>query len=92
MRSMGTQYSESQKQQILKEVSETGNVSLVAKKHGVPKGTVGTWVSNTKPHNIKKHKEKSEVKDLRKKLSDAELENRVLKELLKKTYQVWNND
>jgi len=89
---MSKVYTESQKQQIIKEVSDTGNLSLVAEKHSIPKSTVGTWISNTKPHNIEKHKEKTEVKDLKRKLADAELENKVLKELLKKTYQVWNND
>jgi len=51
-----------------------------------------TWISNSKPHNIEKHKVKIEVKDLKRKLADSELEIKVLKELLKKTYQVWNND
>jgi hypothetical protein len=29
---------------------------------------------------------------LKKEIQDSQLENKVLKELLKKTYQVWNND
>lgn len=89
---MNKQYTEAQKQQIIKEATETGNVSLVAEKHGIPKSTVATWVSRKQPHNIEKHKEKLELKDLKKKLADAELKNKVLSELLKKTYQVWNND
>ncbi len=45
---MSKVYTESQKQQIIKEVSDTGNLSLVAEKHSIPKSTVGTWISNTK--------------------------------------------
>ena len=59
---------------------------------GVPKSTIATWVSRQQPHNIEKHKQKSELKDVKKKLADAELKNKVLTELLKKTYQVWSND
>ena len=55
---MNKQYTEAQKQQIIKEATETGNVSLVAEKHGIPKSTVATWVSRKQPHNIEKHKEK----------------------------------
>ncbi len=89
---MSKTYTKSQKEQIIKEASDTGNISLVAKKHGIPKSTVVTWVSKTKPHNFEKHRENTEVKDLRRKLADSELENKVLKELLKKTYQVWNKE
>mgnify|MGYP006268932865 FL=1 len=89
---MNKQYTEAQKQQVMKEVTETGNLTLVSEKHGVPKSTVATWLSRKQPHNIEKHKQKSELKDVKKKLADAELKNKVLTELLKKTYQVWNND
>ncbi len=84
-------YSTEQRVQILKEIDEVGgNAALVAKKHGIPRSTIATWSSQRKPHNIEKHREKAELKDLKRKLSDAELENKILKELLKKTYQVWN--
>ncbi len=89
---MSKHYTDSQKQQIMKEVAETGNMTLVAEKHGVPISTIATWVSRKQPHNIEKHKQKSELKDVKKKLADAELKNKVLTELLKKTYQVWSND
>jgi transposase-like protein len=81
------QYSEAIKEQILKEVKETGSVALVAKKHGVPTSIIHTW---QKMFNngvlINKSKEN---RSLRKKISELELENQVLKELLKKTHQVW---
>jgi len=81
------QYSEAIKEQILKEAKDTGSVALVAKKHGVPTSTIHTW---QKMFNngvlINKSKEN---RSLRKKISELELENQVLKELLKKTHQVW---
>ena len=89
---MKKHYTDAQKQQIMKEVTETGNLTLVAEKHGFPKSTVASWISRQQPHHIEKHKQNSELKDMKKKVADAELKNKVLTELLKKTYQVWSND
>ena len=82
-------YTEKEKQQIVEEVKATGNIAQVAKKNNVPAGTIQTWIkpkyrkiTNNVDNNI-------EIKNLKSKLNDAELENKILKELLKKTYQVW---
>ena len=44
MRSKNKRYSEEFKRQIIKEVEEVGNASLVARKHDVVPGTVTRWV------------------------------------------------
>jgi transposase-like protein len=76
------------KEKILKEVKDSKNISAVARKHKMPDSTIHTWLS-------KQHKDKPaeqtycEIKKLRKELSDTKLQNLILKDLLKKTNQVW---
>jgi len=77
------------KEQILAEVKEVGNISLVAKKHNISSKTIYNWTSASK--NAAQISQSKEVRALNKKLKDAELENLVLKELLKKTYQRWES-
>ena len=48
MRSKNTRYSEEFKMQIVKEVEETGNASLVARKHDIVPGTVTRWVRESR--------------------------------------------
>lgn len=86
------QFSPELKDQILKEVKETGIVSVVAKKHNIPPSTVYTWISRLKKpttKSLENHTSKKKIKDLEKQLSEKELENRVLKDLLKKTNHAW---
>ena len=82
-----TTYSQEQKEQILKEVGDTGNAKLVAAKHGIPASTVHTWTRKSKNAAVTS-REKS-VKQLKKELADKDLENKILKDLLKKTNQAW---
>ena len=88
---MGRQskYSEELKMQILKEVEEVGVIATVAKKHGIDSKNIHNWLRVRK--NKPKLDQARELRELRKKLDDAELENLVLKELLKKTYPRWQN-
>ena len=44
----GKTYSEEFKNQILQEVKEVGNVSLVGRKHGISTSTIFTWISKSK--------------------------------------------
>lgn len=67
-----------------------GNLSAVAKNHKIPLITLRQWVIKTVQE--KDPLSGSANKELIKKLADAELENRVLKELLKKTNQAWLKD
>ena len=76
------------KEQILKEVKESKCVSFVAKKHNIPTTTIHTWLA--REHKNKPSNESfNEMKKLRKELSDIKLQNQILKDLLKKTNQVW---
>ncbi len=84
------QYSIEFKEQILKEIKEVGNISLVCKKHDLKTSTVHGWIHGVK--NKDKIAEQKLNKELQRKLKDLELENAVLKSLLKKTYPLWNNE
>jgi transposase len=75
------------KEQILKEAKETGSIVLVARKHSIPITTIHTWQKRLNNNDlIVKGKEN---RSIRRKLSELELENQILKELLKKTNQAW---
>lgn len=82
-------YSEELKAQILKEVEDVGVIATVAKKHGIDPKNIHNWLRVRRKNP--KSDQARELRDLRKKLEDAELENLVLKELLKKTYPRWQN-
>ncbi|EYE87219.1 hypothetical protein Q428_14525 [Fervidicella metallireducens AeB] len=41
-------YSQDLKEQVLKEVKETGNVALVARKHNIARTTVDSWIKQAK--------------------------------------------
>ena len=78
-----------QKVQILSEVKETGNITMVAKKHEISSKTIYNWLRSK--NNVEQITQSKEIKNLIKKLKDAELENTVLKALLKKTYPLWQS-
>lgn len=84
------QYSRELKEQVVKEIKEVGNISLVCKKHGLKTSTVHGWINGYK--NKDKIAEQKLNRQLQKKIKDQELEIEVLKSLLKKTYPLWNNE
>lgn len=87
---MAKQYTQEFKCQVLKEVEEVGNISLVCKKHELKPSTVHGWL-----HKVKNKDRIAEVKQNRsyqKKIKDLELQVEVLTSLLKKTYPLWNNE
>jgi transposase-like protein len=97
----GKAYSDEFKEQILKEVEKTGNVTLVARNHGIPSTTINTWLKKgkTSSNNISSRGPKSssfnssnynkeiekENNQLKKLLGEKDLEIAILKDLLKKT-------
>jgi transposase len=83
-------YSPEFREQIIKECMETNKYNVVAKKHQVPATTVYTWIKRDK--NKSKTQKAKGQKALGKELADAKLEIKVLKELLKKTHQLWLKD
>ena len=44
----GKTYTKELKEEILREVKEVGNVSLVARRHGISKSTIFTWIKESK--------------------------------------------
>ena len=80
-------YSKEFKAQIIKECIETNNYAVVAKKHDVPATTVYTWFRRDK--NKQKTDIRKSQRALERELADAKLEIAVLKDLLKKTNQLW---
>ena len=88
---MGTsQFAIELKQQILKEVEETGSVALVAKKHGINTKNIYNWMRSSK--NSVQIAEQRKVRELTRQVHEQALQIEVLKSLLKKTYQVWDNE
>ena len=83
-------YSSEFKEQILKECMETNKYNVIAKKHQIPVTTVYTWIKRDK--NKTRIQNNKGQKVLQKELADFKLENKVLKELLKKTHQLWLKD
>lgn len=97
----GNAYSDEFKEQVIKEVEETGNATLVARNHGIPATTIYTWVKSKKKSNssISSRGPKSsnfnsnnyskeiekENDHLKKLLGEKDLEIAILKDLLKKT-------
>ena len=85
-------YTEEEKAIILEEVRTVKKISLVAKKHGIPTTTIHTWLKKSNLNEKEQEISKEKYKKLQKKLSSAELENKILKDLLKKTVQIWDAD
>ena len=72
-------YTEEEKAEILKEVESLGNVSLIAKKHDMPATTIQNWIRKGLGQS-----NSSEVRKLKKTISQQKLEIAILKDLLKK--------
>ena len=80
-------YSQEYKEQILKKCRETNNYHAVARKHEIPPSTVFGWIDQSRKKSTRQEKKKNN--QLEKQLADALLENQILKELLKKSNQLW---
>ncbi|EPY2276942.1 transposase [Clostridium sporogenes] len=80
-------YTKELKESILNEVKEVGNVSLVARKHGISQSTIRTWIKNSKEKdNIKiKPGRKALIEgenDFKKEITEITQENDTLKKIL----------
>ncbi len=83
-------YSKELKEQVVKECIETNNYGAVSSKHDIPITTIYGWI---KRHKNKKKKEGTKsIRELEKQLKDVKLENEILKDLLKKSHQLWLKD
>jgi len=79
MRTKQKRYDAEFKNQIIKEVRETGNATLVARKHDLVAGTVTRWVRESKQANNPTNSSKY-IKD--KDINSLSQENDQLKKLL----------
>lgn len=84
-------YSSEYRDQLVKEALETQNVAMVARKHGISSPTLYSWVRRTRAPS-KEGLEKARVQKLERELRSSQLENEILKELLKKTNLAWLGD
>jgi transposase len=83
-------HSKELKEQVIKEVEEAGNISVVCRKHGLRPSTVHSWLDKVK--NKDKYEEQRTHRELQRKIKDQEHEILVLRSLLKKTFPLWNNE
>lgn len=89
-RRLSKSYSEELKEQVVKECIETNNYGAVSSRHDIPVTTIYGWVRRHK--NKQKKESRRNVKELEAELKDVKLENEILKELLKKSHQLWLKD
>ena len=75
-------YSKELKEKVVQEALETGKIGAVADKYEIKRTTVYGWIKSNK--NKEKNQTRKTIRQLEKELADKDLENRVLKELLKK--------
>lgn len=86
-------YSDQEKQKIINEAKESGNISATAKKYSIADSSIHGWLKKRSNSNAKPIKNlHQEIRSLKLQLADARLENSVLKDLVKKTVQVWSQE
>jgi transposase-like protein len=89
-RCISKSYSAELKEQVVKECIETNNYGAVSSKHEIPITTIYGWIKKHK--NKEKRVSSKRVKESESELKDLRLENEILKELLKKSQQLWLKD
>jgi transposase len=88
---MKQKYSDEEKVKIVDEAKSSGNIAATAKRYSVSDVTIHGWIK--KLNKSKPSKDLlQENKRLRQQLADKELENSILKDLVKKTVQVWTHE
>ncbi len=86
-----TRYSDEERMKIIAEAKTSGNISATAKRYAISDVTVHGWMK--KFNKVKPIKDlNQEIKRLRQQLADSHLENSILKDLVKKTVQVWTHE
>ncbi len=81
-----SKYSQELREQVMKEAKQTGNATMVARRHQIPAATVHSWLQGPK---VDVESANAKSRKLQKELEESRLENDILKELLKKTNQAW---
>lgn len=90
---MKKKYTDEEKLQIINEAKTSGNILSTSRRYGISDGTIHTWIKKSSVATIKTNNTaQQEIKKLKKIIADKELENAILKDLVKKTVQVWTNE
>jgi len=84
-------YSDEEKQQIINEAKESGNICATAKKYSIADSSIHGWLKKNTASKPARNLN-NEIRLLKLQLADAQLENSVLKDLVKKTVQVWSQE
>lgn len=91
-----SKYSTDEKFKIIQEAKDSGNIAATAKRYNVSDVTIHGWIrkliTNKNSKKVAIDSSALEIKKLKKQLNDKELENSILKELVKKTVQIWSNE
>jgi transposase-like protein len=83
-------YSDEEKLKIIQEAKATGSVLAVARKYNVSDVSLYKWIRTISPKS--QTEQLLKIKNLEKQLADSLLENAILKDLVKKTVQVWSSE
>lgn len=87
-------YTDEEKFQIIDEAKKSGNICATAKRYSLSDSSIHGWMRKLdKTKSIKPENNlNQEIKRLKKILADRDLENAILKDLVKKTVQVWTHE
>ena len=76
-------YSDKEKAEILKEIKNAGNIRAVCQKRGISHATAHNWLKKATLINSEENYS-AEQRQLKKKIEKLELQNAVLKDLVKR--------
>ena len=85
-------YDQEFKTKLLKEYEETKSLTAVAAKNSVPVTTLHNWILKKDPKSIEQKLKNKKVQQLEKENEELQVQVKILKELLKKTNQIWLKD
>lgn len=84
-------YSDDEKIKIVEEARSSGNIAATAKRYSISDVSVHSWMKKLNKSRPAKDLQQ-EIKRLKLQLADRDLENAILKDLVKKTVQVWTHE
>jgi len=86
-------FTDSERLKIIGEAKSSGNIKATALKYQITDKTIYNWIRALKTKgDTDDQKLQKENKRLKQLLADAKLENSILKDLVKKTVQVWTHE
>lgn len=86
-----TKYSDEEKLKIIAEARSSGNIAATAKRYSISDVCIHGWIKKFSKSKPEKDLQ-SELKKLKQQLADRDLEISILKDLVKKTVQVWTHE